>query len=57
MKKSGKIIIATAVCTHFNAGELTVIDQGCVAQDASPEVFFGAQRNERIRAFLGQIAA
>lgn len=57
MKKSGKIIIATAVCTHFNAGELTVIDQGCVAQDAPPEVFFGAQRNERIRAFLGQIAA
>ena len=33
------------------------LDQGCVAQDAPPEVFFGAQRNERIRAFLGQIAA
>ncbi len=33
------------------------VDQGCVAQDAPPEVFFGAQRNERIRAFLGQIAA
>ena len=32
------------------------IDQGRVAQDAPPEEFFGAQRNERIRAFLGQIA-
>ncbi len=33
------------------------IDQGCVAQDASPEEFFGAQRNERIRSFLGQLNA
>ena len=32
------------------------IDQGRVAQDAPPDEFFGAQRNERIRAFLGQIA-
>ena len=33
------------------------IDQGRVAQDAPPEAFFGAQRNERIRAFLGQLSA
>ena len=33
------------------------IDQGRVAQDAPPEEFFGAQRNERIRAFLGQMAS
>ena len=32
------------------------IDQGRVAQDAPPEEFFGAQRSERIRAFLGQLA-
>ena len=31
-------------------------DQGCIAQDAPPERFFGAQENERIRAFLGHIA-
>jgi len=31
------------------------IDKGCVAADAPPEHFFGAQDNERIRAFLGQI--
>ena len=32
------------------------IDQGCVAQDAPPDAFFGDQRNERIRTFLGQMA-
>ena len=32
------------------------IDQGRVAQDAPPEEFFGAQRNERIRAVLGQMS-
>jgi polar amino acid transport system ATP-binding protein len=31
------------------------LDQGCVAADAPPEQFFGAQTNERIRAFLGQV--
>ena len=31
------------------------LDQGCVACDAPPEGFFGAQDNLRIRAFLGQI--
>ncbi|HEX7638734.1 MAG TPA: amino acid ABC transporter ATP-binding protein [Burkholderiaceae bacterium] len=31
-------------------------DQGRIAQDAPPDRFFGAQDNERIRAFLGQIA-
>jgi len=30
-------------------------DQGRIAQDAPPDKFFGAQDNERIRAFLGQI--
>jgi len=32
------------------------VDKGCIAQDAPPEQFFGAQTSERIRAFLGQIA-
>jgi len=31
-------------------------DQGRIAQDAPPAQFFGEQHNERIRAFLGQIA-
>ena len=31
-------------------------DQGRIAQDAPPDAFFGAQQNERIRAFIGQIA-
>ena len=32
------------------------LDKGCIAADAPPQEFFGAQSNERIRAFLGQIA-
>jgi polar amino acid transport system ATP-binding protein len=32
-------------------------DRGCIAQDAPPARFFGAQDNERIRAFLGQVRA
>lgn len=31
-------------------------DKGCIAQDAPPDQFFGAQENERIRAFLGHLA-
>jgi polar amino acid transport system ATP-binding protein len=31
-------------------------DGGRIAQDAPPDVFFGAQSNERIRAFIGQVA-
>ena len=32
------------------------LDKGCIAQDAPPDLFFGAQDDPRIRAFLGQIA-
>ena len=32
------------------------LDKGCIAADAPPEEFFGAQTNERICTFLGQIA-
>ena len=31
-------------------------DKGCIAQDAPPEKFFGDQEDERVRAFIGQIA-
>jgi polar amino acid transport system ATP-binding protein len=38
------------------ADRVLFIDRGTVAADAPPQVFFGAQSNERIRAFLGQIS-
>jgi polar amino acid transport system ATP-binding protein len=31
------------------------IDQGRIAADATPDAFFGAQDNPRIRAFIGQV--
>jgi len=31
-------------------------DRGRIAQDAAPEIFFGAQQDERVRAFIGQVA-
>jgi len=31
-------------------------DKGCIAQDAPPARFFGDQEDERVRAFIGQIA-
>jgi len=31
-------------------------DKGCIAQDAPPDKFFGEQDDERVRAFIGQIA-
>jgi polar amino acid transport system ATP-binding protein len=37
------------------ADRVLFIDKGCIAADAPPQDFFGAQDNERIRAFLGQI--
>ena len=37
------------------ADRVIFIDQGRIAADAPPEQFFGAQDNDRIRAFLGQI--
>jgi polar amino acid transport system ATP-binding protein len=37
------------------ADRVLFIDQGRIAADAPPDVFFAAQNNERIRAFLGLI--
>ena len=37
------------------ADRVLFLDQGRIAADAPPAEFFGAQGNERIRAFLGQI--
>ena len=30
-------------------------EHGCIAQDAPPAQFFGAQEDERVRAFIGQV--
>jgi len=38
------------------ADRILFLDQGQVAQDASPDTFFGAQTNPRVRAFLGQVS-
>ena len=38
------------------ADRILFLDQGQVAQDAPPEVFFAAQENARVRAFLGQVS-
>ncbi|MEK8048653.1 amino acid ABC transporter ATP-binding protein [Ideonella sp. DXS22W] len=37
------------------ADRVLFIDQGRIAADAPPDVFFGRQDNERVRAFLGRI--
>jgi polar amino acid transport system ATP-binding protein len=37
------------------ADRVLFIDHGQVAADAPPEQFFGAQANDRIRAFIGQV--
>jgi polar amino acid transport system ATP-binding protein len=37
------------------ADRILFFDQGCIAQDATPQAFFGRQQNPRIRAFIGQI--
>lgn len=38
------------------ADRILFLDQGQVAQDAPPEIFFGAQESARVRAFLGQVS-
>jgi polar amino acid transport system ATP-binding protein len=38
------------------ADRIVFLDQGRVAVDASPADFFGSQSNERVRAFIGQVA-
>ncbi len=38
------------------ADRILFLDQGQVAQDAPPEVFFDAQESARVRAFLGQVS-
>jgi polar amino acid transport system ATP-binding protein len=62
MKQLAKSGMTMIVVTHEmgfarEVGDrILFFDQGRVAQDAPPDVFFGAQQNERIRAFIGQIA-
>ncbi|WP_410211206.1 amino acid ABC transporter ATP-binding protein [Aquirhabdus sp.] len=61
MKELAKSGMTMIVVTHEmgfarEVGDrILFFDQGCIAQDASPEQFFSAQENPRIRTFLGQI--
>ncbi len=62
MKQLAKSGMTMLVVTHEmgfarEVGDrILFFDQGRIAQDAVPEKFFAAQDNERIRAFLGQMA-
>ena len=62
MKKLAQSGMTMIIVTHEMgfarevADRILFLDEGQVAQDAPPEVFFGAQGNARIRAFLGQIS-
>jgi polar amino acid transport system ATP-binding protein len=61
MKQLAKSGMTMIVVTHEMgfarevADRVLFLDQGRIAQDAPPQVFFGAQQDARIRAFLGQI--
>ena len=62
MKKLAQSGMTMIIVTHEMgfarevADRILFLDQGQVAQDAVPEVFFGAQQSPRVRAFLGQIS-
>ena len=62
MKKLAQSGMTMIIVTHEMgfarevADRILFLDQGQVAQDASPEVFFGAQQSSRVRAFLGQVS-
>ncbi len=62
MKQLAKSGMTMIVVTHEmgfarEVGDrILFFDRGCIAQDAPPERFFGAQEDERVRAFIGQVA-
>ncbi|MEP6504041.1 MAG: peptide ABC transporter ATP-binding protein, partial [Betaproteobacteria bacterium] len=62
MKQLAKSGMTMIVVTHEmgfarEVGDrILFFDRGCIAQDAPPEKFFGDQEDERVRAFIGQIA-
>ncbi len=62
MKKLAQSGMTMIIVTHEMgfarevADRILFLDQGQVAQDAPPEVFFGAQESARVRAFLGQVS-
>ena len=62
MKKLAQSGMTMIIVTHEMgfarevADRILFLDEGQVAQDAVPEVFFGAQQSPRVRAFLGQIS-
>jgi polar amino acid transport system ATP-binding protein len=62
MKKLAQSGMTMIIVTHEMgfarevADRILFLDQGQVAQDAAPEVFFGAQESARVRTFLGQVS-
>ena len=62
MKQLAKSGMTMIVVTHEmgfarEVGDrILFFDKGCIAQDARPDKFFGDQEDERVRAFIGQIA-
>ncbi len=62
MKKLAQSGMTMIIVTHEMgfarevADRILFLDQGQVAQDATPEVFFGSQESARVRAFLGQVS-
>ncbi len=62
MKQLAKSGMTMIVVTHEmgfarEVGDrILFFDKGCIAQDAPPDKFFGDQEDERVRAFIGQIA-
>jgi ABC-type polar amino acid transport system ATPase subunit len=61
MKDLARSGMTMVVVTHEMAfarevgDRILFFDHGCLLQEGPPEAFFDDQRNERIRAFLGQI--
>ena len=62
MKQLAKSGMTMIVVTHEmgfarEVGDrILFFDKGCIAQDAPPARFFGDQDDERVRAFIGQLA-
>ncbi len=62
MKQLAKSGMTMIVVTHEmgfarEVGDrILFFERGCIAQDAPPEQFFGAQADARVRAFIGQVS-
>jgi polar amino acid transport system ATP-binding protein len=62
MKDLARSGMTMAIVTHEMSfarevgDRILFFDEGCLAQEATPEAFFDEQQDDRIRAFLGHIA-